>query len=63
VKCPPALDPDIDRAAIPARFTVVVPATEASTEVDSTAVKKALVAGDDVPGARLMPDKYRLRRT
>lgn len=62
-KCPPSLDPAIDKDLIPACYLVVIPPTPASTEVDTAAVKKALVAGADVPGARLKDDKYRLRRT
>lgn len=42
---------EIDNAdEIPARFKV----TKVETVVDKTAVKKAIVAGEDVPGARLI---------
>lgn len=48
---------EVDNADdIPARFKV----TKVETVVDKTAVKKAIVAGEDVPGAHLN-DKYNLQ--
>ncbi len=48
---------EVDNADdIPARFKV----TKVETVVDKTAVKKAIVAGEEVPGARLV-DNYNLQ--
>ena len=48
----------LDEKEIPARFTTIVPET---TKTDRAAVLKALKAGEDVAGARLINDKSNLR--
>ena len=56
--CPPSVQ-IVEAADIPIGYCREVPAR---TEPDKMAIRRALEAGEDVPGAVLAPKKYRLER-